>query len=197
VMLGLSPAGIFNRIYRGAWKELLVGSDVLCCGPTPARHGIDDWLKIRLEYWSLLVPDQRLLAPSPHSLELNLDRLRAAERVTIWAGTSRPIKATRAIGDTLGDDWKHGDLVGDEYLFGRVRRLGDERLPKPLLHLSGDSNEMRSTMMELTPFGRDVAEGRASNYPTNPIEDWVGGVSLSSANGRLWFNDGGRIVAAA
>jgi hypothetical protein len=56
---------------------------------------------------------------------------------------------------------------------------------------------MRSTMMELTAFGREVAQGRASNHPTNPIEDWVGGVNLSSANGRLWFNDGGKIVAAA
>ena len=34
-------------------------------------------------------------------------------------------------------------------------------------------------------------------HPQNPIEDWVGGVKLSSASGQLWFNDGGKIVKAA
>ena len=43
----------------------------------------------------------------------------------------------------------------------------------------------------------DVLEGRASNYPANPIEDWAAGVRLSSRNGRLWFNDGGKLVRAA
>jgi hypothetical protein len=39
-----------------------------------------------------------------------------------------------------------------------------------------------------------VLDGTASNYPTNPIDDWAGGVRLSSANGAVWFNDGERIV---
>ncbi len=37
------------------------------------------------------------------------------------------------MGDTIGNDWKHGDLVSTWYLFGRILRLGDAQLPNPLL----------------------------------------------------------------
>ena len=323
VIFNRSAAGIFNRVFRGGWNELLVAGDALCAGPTPAREKLEDWLQMRFEYWSGQVEDPEMLMPSPFGIEHNADRLREAERVTTWAGTSlseqlfiaqvvqladsagvdparlhlvqyekgtlgdqpvvttgelneanmaahpgirqlsaddlesyrglwqtltaddphafenyasryprsnrwaqraaqlmlrrfpdhnglqywdravlqraraRPPTVLRAIGDIIGNDWTHGDLVSEYYLFGRIRRLGDQRLPKPLLQLTGDYRDMRSTSMELTPFGREVAEGRASNYPANPIEDWVGGVKLSSASGRLWFNDGGKIVKAS
>jgi hypothetical protein len=41
-----------------------------------------------------------------------------------------------------------------------------------------------------------VLKGAASNYPANPIDDWAAGVRLSSANGEMWFNDGGKLVRA-
>ena len=53
---------------------------------------------------------------------------------------------------------------------------------------------MERTEATLTPFGLEVLEGRASSYPTNPVEDWAAGVKLSSSEGSLWFNDGGRLV---
>jgi hypothetical protein len=53
---------------------------------------------------------------------------------------------------------------------------------------------MRHTEVRLTAFGQDVRDGRASNYPANPIEDWAAGVKLSSRDGNLWFNDGGKLV---
>ena len=105
-------------------------------------------------------------------------------------------KAARVIGHTIGDFWDDADLVGDHYLFGRLLRLGDPQLPAPLLEISGDRANMRDVQVALTPFGLDVLEGKASNYPTNPIDDWAAGVKLSSADGVLWFNEGGGLMPA-
>ena len=90
--------------------------------------------------------------------------------------------------------WNDGDLTGDSYLHGRLLRLGDERLPKPLIALTGDRTTMRGVDIALTPFGDEVLSGTASNHPTNPIDDYAGGVRLSSTERKLWFNDGGRLV---
>jgi len=72
--------------------------------------------------------------------------------------------------------------------------MADLRNPKPLLALSGNQTSIRHAEAALTPFGEEVLRGAASNYPTNPVDDWVGGVRLSSAEGTVWFNDGGRLV---
>jgi len=53
---------------------------------------------------------------------------------------------------------------------------------------------MRRAEATLTPFGLEVLEGRASSYPVNPVQDWAAGLKLSSSEGSLWFNVGGRIV---
>lgn len=98
------------------------------------------------------------------------------------------------IGYTMAETYEFGDLVGDWYLFGRVLKLGSRGNPEPLLELSGDQISIRNTEAKLTPFGAEVLKGAASNYPANPIDDWAAGVRLSSAEGRLWFNDGGRLV---
>jgi hypothetical protein len=102
-------------------------------------------------------------------------------------------KAARVIGHTIGDAYD-GDNVGDTYLFARLLALGDERLPKPLLTLTGDRKSMRNNAAELTEFGKAVLEGKASNYPDNPIDDWAAGVRLSSSEGALWFRDGDKLV---
>jgi hypothetical protein len=98
------------------------------------------------------------------------------------------------IGYTMAETFEFGDLVGDWYLFGRMLRLGDQRNPKPLVELSGDQMSIRNTEAVLTPFGVAVLKGEASSFPDNPIDDWAAGVKLSSAEGQLWFNDGGRLV---
>jgi len=90
--------------------------------------------------------------------------------------------------------WDDSDLTGDSYLFGRLLRLGDERLPKPLIALTGDRTTMRKLDVAVTPFGEEVLNGTSSNHPTNPINDYAAGVRLSSAERNLWFNDGGRLV---
>ena len=98
------------------------------------------------------------------------------------------------IGYTMSETFELGDLVGDWYLFGRLLRLADARNPKPLLTLSGDQMSIRHTEAALTPFGVEVLKGATSNYPANPIDDWAAGVRLSSEQGALWFNDGGKLI---
>jgi hypothetical protein len=84
------------------------------------------------------------------------------------------------------------DRVDERYLFGRLERMASERLPFPLVTISGNINlrDWGDARVHLTDFGRDVVEGRACNHPANPIDDWVCGVHLSSVTGNLWFYDG-------
>lgn len=102
--------------------------------------------------------------------------------------------AVRVIGHTMGENWEDGDLVGDWYLFGRLLRMADLELPRPLLTCSGDRRNMREARIALTPFGEDVLAGRESNRAVNPIEESVVGVRLSSAANSLWFRDGDALV---
>ena len=94
----------------------------------------------------------------------------------------------------MEEGWDDSDLTGDSYLHGRLLKLGDERLPKPLVTLTGNRTRMRELEVALTPFGEVVLNGTASNYPANPIDDYAAGVRLSSAERKLWFKDGGRLV---
>jgi hypothetical protein len=87
-----------------------------------------------------------------------------------------------------------GDLVGDLYIASRMLGLSASSLPKPLLHFTGSRHQVGRGDITLTEFGEQVRSGAASSYPVNPIDDWAGGVHLSSANGNLWFNESGRIV---
>lgn len=100
----------------------------------------------------------------------------------------------RVIAYSMTENWNDADLVGDYYLFGRLLRMGAENLPMPLLELKGDKSNMRTTEVQITPFGLDVLDGRASNFPVNPIEEWAAGVQLSSSRGPLWFRDGDRLT---
>lgn len=87
-----------------------------------------------------------------------------------------------------------GDLVGDLYTFSRLNRMS--LLPKPLVELTGNRQQIARTKVVLTDFGARVLDGKASSWPDNPIDDWAGGVHLSSVAGNLWFADGGRLMRA-
>ena len=89
-----------------------------------------------------------------------------------------------------------GDLVGDLYLASRMLGMSAESLPRPLLRFSGSRQQVGRGEATLTEFGAQVLSGAASAYPANPIDDWAGGVHLSSANGNLWFIENGHIVRA-
>jgi hypothetical protein len=141
----------------------------------------NNWLKLAMRLMTRRYPDKRTgLAYWDHAL---LSRVAA-----------RGPAVSHIIGYTMAETFEFGDLVGDWYLFGRMLKLASKHNPKPLLELSGDQMSIRNTEAKLTPFGLDVLKGGASNYPANPIDDWAAGVQLSSAEGKVWFNDGGRLV---
>lgn len=99
--------------------------------------------------------------------------------------------ATRVIAEVLCDIWETGDSTGDGYLLYRLKQMASTRNPQPLLQLKGSSDSYREAEVTLTDFGRAVLNGRASACPTNPIDEWIGGVHLSSAEDRLWFFEDG------
>jgi hypothetical protein len=86
------------------------------------------------------------------------------------------------------------DLVGDGYLFDRLHRLADASLGYPLLSLTGNTEVMRDTRVELTETGRDVLEGKTNFVELNGIDDWVCGTHLDSNVGRVWFHNNGKLV---
>jgi hypothetical protein len=103
-------------------------------------------------------------------------------------------KAMRIVAEAITSGPEDDDLAGDDYVFWRLRCLGNPDLPCPLFALTGDGRSMRGTEVAVTDFGTQMLERRAAWHTFNPIDDWAGGVHLSSANGNLWFNDKGRIV---
>ncbi|MBU1187750.1 MAG: DUF1835 domain-containing protein [Gammaproteobacteria bacterium] len=105
--------------------------------------------------------------------------------------------AARVIGYTMCGDLADPDCVGDGYLFYRMRCLGNENLPVPLVDLGGTKLRIRETTASLTDAGREVCSGERSSYPANPIDEWIGGCHLSSAESRLWFYESGNLVNAA
>lgn len=105
-------------------------------------------------------------------------------------------KVGAVLAHTVEAMFVEGDLVGDLYVASRMLGMSAETLPQPLLHFSGSRQQAGRGEITLTPFGEQVLNGEASSYPVNPIEDWAGGVHLSSANGNVWFNENGRIVRA-
>ena len=75
------------------------------------------------------------------------------DRVLLESVRAHGPNAARVIGHALMDGWDSGDLVGDAYLFARLRRLADESLAPPRVRLSGARTSMRDTQVELTQLG--------------------------------------------
>lgn len=103
-------------------------------------------------------------------------------------------KVVRVIGETLGRNFD-ADLVGDAYLFSRLRRLAGPDLAHPLVSISGDPTRMRGCDVVLTDAGQSVLAGRANAVHLNGIDDWVLGVHLDSRRGSVWYHKDGILVA--
>ncbi len=172
-----------SQLYLNAWAALTSPNPMLLAGFAREYPEAGRWLKLAMQLMTRRFPDKRNgLSYWDHAL---LARVEA-----------RGPEVSRIIGYTMTETFVLGDLVGDWYLFGRLLRMADARNPMPLLTLTGDQMSIRHTEAALTPFGRAVLKGAASNYPTNPIDDWGAGVRLTSAEGALWFNDGGKLIKA-
>lgn len=87
VILGDSAAGTFRRVFHPEGR-LVIDRDVLSCGPTPVCNDVRAWREVRGKFWSSVVPGS---APDPESAGFGLldesDRLRSADRITLWAAT--------------------------------------------------------------------------------------------------------------
>jgi hypothetical protein len=103
-------------------------------------------------------------------------------------------KAANVLAHIVEVMFDDGDLVGDLYMASRLLAMSNGSRPRPLLNFNGSRQQVGRAEVTLTEFGAQVARGAASSFPANPIDEWVGGVHLSSASGNLWFNDDGRIV---
>jgi len=109
---------------------------------------------------------------------------------------SRGPKAASVLAYIVEAMFNDGDLVGDLYVGSRMLAMSSGLLARPLLVFNGSRQQVGRADVKLTEFGEEVVSGTASAYPANSIDDWVGGVHLSSVNGNLWFNEAGRIVRA-
>jgi hypothetical protein len=92
---------------------------------------------------------------------------------------------TRAIGHALAYNLD-SELIGDGYLFSRLRGLAAPNVAHPLVSLSGDPYNMRDCQAALTATGEQVLAGRANAIELNGIDDWILGVHLDSRHGRVW-----------
>lgn len=103
--------------------------------------------------------------------------------------------AVKVIGYTMARtiDWL--DWVGDAQLFAWLKSLGAPSSEHPLVSFAGNTANMRETEVRLTDVGENVLAGKANFVTLNGIDDWVGGIHLSSAADRVWFQRNGVIVA--
>lgn len=168
--------------YRAAWSALTSPEPISIERFAEQRPNASRWLKQAMHLMLRRFPDRQ--TGLPHW-----------DWVMLGMVSDKSRKAARIVGEVIGNHcWADGDLTGDLYLYWRFLQLGDESLPKPLIDLDGDTRHMGRTEATLTPFGREVLEGRASYYPANPIDDWAAGTHLSSRTGNLWFHDAGKLV---
>ncbi|HEU4590912.1 MAG TPA: DUF1835 domain-containing protein [Steroidobacteraceae bacterium] len=167
--------------YLNAWAALTSPDPTALTSFAREHTEANRWLRLAMQLMTRRFPDRR-------------NGLNYWDHQLLAHVPQRGPAVSLIVGYTMADTFVLGDLVGDLYLFGRLLRLASS--PHPLITLSGDQVKMRETEAVLTPFGEQVLKGKASNYPANPIDDWVAGVHLSSEKGTLWFNDGGGLVRA-
>jgi Domain of unknown function (DUF1835) len=102
--------------------------------------------------------------------------------------------AAKVIGFAIARLIDNLDYVGDAYLFARLKRLGEPSLKQALVSLKGNLAEMRDTEVTETDTGKAVLDGGVNSVVLNGIDDWVGGIHLDSAAGKVWFQSEGVLV---
>ncbi|MEM8837905.1 MAG: DUF1835 domain-containing protein [Pseudomonadota bacterium] len=116
------------------------------------------------------------LARLPHPYT-GLDSVETRILTQLGRGSQKSQSVARLIGKTLGANADGPDLIGDLSLYFALRRLGDLRLPSPLVTLTGDGT-MRGTDVALTSYGEEVLAGRADRIAANGWRLELGGISF-------------------
>lgn len=93
----------------------------------------------------------------------------------------------RIIGYTLGDCMDGLDLVGDFYLFSRLKNMGKSCLNVPLVEANALDLPMRDTQIKITTSGKQALQDKVNVIELNGIDDWIGGVHLDSSTGSVWL----------
>jgi hypothetical protein len=217
--IGADPGKVqlieFTRTLPGNRRVLALGAldpMQMRLHPPPRELQVDEWMAFRQAWRAMSSGDphkvEQFGAENPRASEWlraavaqllrrypdRASGLDAWDRQLLANVRARGPHAGRVIGHTLGETQEVGDLVSDMYLFTRLLRMASPAWPKPLLITTGEPPTMQDTHVELTGFGAQVLDGKASSWPVNPIDDWAGGVHLSSAAGNVWFVEGGRVI---
>ena len=85
VIQGLSAAKSFSQAMNPEPGELLVNDDVLSCGPLPPFRSIEEWVRLREEYWDSFGPSEEQ-RPFNRDLLANTQALRELDSIVVWAG---------------------------------------------------------------------------------------------------------------
>lgn len=105
--------------------------------------------------------------------------------------------SARIIGDLYGYEFhaKYNlDLVGDFYLFSRLKHLGRPSLKTPLIKANTLELSMRDTEIHILQDGIKALSGEINMIQENGIDDWVCGVHLDSSSGGVWVRDDKQLV---
>jgi hypothetical protein len=167
--------------YRDAWVAV-TSSDPAAIESFPVRHPDAPWY--------LQEAVSKVLRRYPD----RASGLNYWDRRLLLEVQSKGPRAASVLAHIVDAMFEDGDLVGDLYIASRMLAMSGSSLPRPLVHFHGSRQQVGRGEVKLTEFGEQVLSGAASSYPVNPIDDWAGGVHLSSLNGNLWFNDNGVIV---
>jgi hypothetical protein len=142
----------------------------------------------RLPFFKRALPPLRLRYPE------RISGVNEAELRVLDQSRPEPLKAARIIGEVLGELSGSPDVCHDDWLYHRILRLGDPKLPQPALELTGSTIAYRFVNIRITPFGERVLKGDANFVDANGIDDWIAGVHLESKASRVWYHDEGRLV---
>ncbi len=99
--------------------------------------------------------------------------------------------AASIIAHAIADCFHSLDVVGDVYLFSRLKALGRPNLCQPLVKLNAFDLPIRETKVNILPSGIKALSENLNVIKENGIDDWVGGVHLDSSSGTVWVRRSG------
>lgn len=85
---GDSAAGCFKQAFHPKEDDVLVFRDVLSCGPLNTFVDMASWADFRVSYWTELLQRQGVddIAHMHQDFYSNIERLKSADKVTVWLG---------------------------------------------------------------------------------------------------------------
>ena len=89
IVPGPSARGVIREALGLTPESLLINEDLLSCGPLPPIDSLDRWQGVRNTYWKAVHRHDPAWSDldSYRDWASDAERLRAAERITLWIGT--------------------------------------------------------------------------------------------------------------